>query len=176
LWMDMPELSVLAKQYFDFKVPAIPVGYMGPAEHLEWWRMTEGKGEYFIVDLLNAGNAPSEATSWTMKFVRAFEKEYGKEPDAYGISTSYMAVYALKDAIERAGTLDSDAVANALKKTDMVGVYGRIRFDDNHEVIQSLDPKEGAVGTMVQWQKGKRITVYPEIIKVGDIKLPPWIK
>lgn len=176
LWMDMPELTILAKQYYDVKVPALPIGYMGPAEHLEWWSTTEKKGEYFIVDVLNAGNAPSNATPWTMKFVKAYEKEYGHEPAAYGLSTSYMAVYILKDAIERANSLDSDAVAKALEKTDMIGVYGRVRFDKKHEVIQSLDPNEGATATVLQWQNGKRITVFPERIKVGEIKLPPWFK
>lgn len=176
LWMDMPELTILAKQWYDMKIPALPVGYAGPAEHLGWWSSTDGKGEYFVVDLLNAGNAPSEATPWTMKFVNAFKEEYGHEPDAYGVSTSYMGVYVLKDAIERAGTLDTDAVAKALQETDMIGVYGRIRFNENNEVIQSLDPEEGAVGTVVQWQDGKRITVFPESIKVGDIQLPPWAK
>ena len=176
LWFDMPEFVNLAKQYYEMKIPALPVGYMGPAEHLQWWKATEGKGEYFIVDLLNAGNAPSNATPLTMKFVKAYEKKYGQEPDAYGISTCYMGPYVLKDAIERAGSLDPDAVAKALEKTDMMGVYGRIRFDKNHEIIQSMDPNEGAVGTMIQWQNGKRITVYPESIKIGDIKLPKWMK
>lgn len=174
IWMDMPELTILAKQYYDLKVPALPIGYMGPTEHLQWWDSTQKKGEYFVDDLLNAGNAPSNTTPLTMKFVGAFEKEYGHEPDAYGISTSYSAVYILKDAIERAGTLDADAVVAALKKTDMVSVYGRLRFDKNNEIIQSNDPAEGAVGTVAQWQDGKRITVFPEKIKVGDIKLPPW--
>ena len=69
-----------------------------------------------------------------------------------------MAVYALKDAIERAGSLNPDAVVAALEKIDMMGVYGRIRFNPkNHQVIPSVDPKEGAVGTIFQWQAGKRI-------------------
>lgn len=178
IWIDMPELTILAKQYYDFKVPALPVGYMGPAEHLGWWSTTGEKGEHFIVDLVNAGNAPSKATPWTMKFVRAFEKEYGHEPDAYGIASSYMAVYLLKDAIERAGTLNPDAVAKALKKTDMMGVYGRMRFDQNNEIIftPEFDPQKGAVGTIIQWQKGKRITIFPETIKTGELNLPPWLK
>lgn len=176
LWIDMPELTILADQYYDLKVAALPVGYMGPAEHVSWWPTTKEKGDLFVVDLLNAGNAPSNATPWTMKFVDAFKKEYEREPDAYGISTSYMGVYVLKDAIERAGSLDSEAVARAMEKTDMEGVYGRIRFHQDHDIIQSMDPKEGAVGTIVQWQRGKRIAVFPESIKVGDIKLPEWIK
>lgn len=176
LWIDNPELTILANQHYELKIPALPVGYMGPAEHVSWWPTTKEKGEYFVVDLLNAGNAPSTATPWTMKFVEAFKKEYGRDPDAYGISTSYMGVYVLKDAIERAGSLDPDAVAKAMEKTDMVGVYGRLRFKPDHDIVQSMDPKEGAVGTVVQWQNGKRITVFPESIKVGDIQLPPWFK
>ena len=39
-----------------------------------------------------------------MKFVDAYKKKYGLEPEGYGTSSSYMAVYALKDAIERAGS------------------------------------------------------------------------
>ncbi len=113
-----------------------------------------------------------------MKFVKAFEKEYKHEPDALGHSESYMGAYLLKNAIERAGTLAPDAVAKALRETDMMGVYGRMRFDKNNEIIfdPDFDPKKGAVGTVIQWQNKKRITVFPETIKVGEIKLPPWVK
>ena len=52
-----------------------------------------------------------------------------------------------------------------------------IRFDPkSHQVIPSLDPKEGAVGTIFQWQAGKRVVVFPESIAMGEIKLPPWMK
>jgi branched-chain amino acid transport system substrate-binding protein len=88
-----------------------------------------------------------------------------------------MAPYVLKAAIERAGSVDSDAVIGALEKTDLMGVYGRIRFDPkSHQVIPSLDPKEGAVGTIFQWQAGKRVVVFPQSIAMGEIQLPPWMK
>ena len=88
-----------------------------------------------------------------------------------------MAVYVLRNAIERAGSLDPDKVVAALEKTDLMGVYGRIRFDPkSHQVIPSNDPKEGAVGSILQWQKGKRVVVYPKSIAKGEILLPPWMK
>ena len=112
-----------------------------------------------------------------MKFVDAYKKKYGLEPEGYGTSSSYMAVYTLKDAIERAGSLDPDKVVDALKKTDMMGVYGRIQFDPKtNQIVPSLDPKEGAVGTIFQWQAGKRIVVFPQSIATGKILLPPWMK
>ena len=178
IWMDMPESSILLKQWNDMKVPALPFGtIVAAAEQPGFWQATEGKGEYCMASTVNAGNVPCEATPWTMKFVDAYKKKYGLEPEGYGTSSSYMAVYTLKDAIERAGTLDSDKVAEALRKTDLEGVYGRIRFDPKtNQVIPSLDPKEGAVGTIFQWQAGKRVVVFPESIATGKVLLPPWMK
>ncbi len=168
IWMDMPESSILLKQWNDMKVPALPFGtIVAAAEQPGFWQATEGKGEFCMASVVNAGNVPCEATPWTMKFVDAYKKKYGLEPEGYGTSSSYMAVYTLKDAIERSGTLDSDKVADALKKTDLMGVYGRIRFDPkSNQVIPSLDPKEGAVGTIFQWQAGKRIVVFPTPLRM----------
>jgi branched-chain amino acid transport system substrate-binding protein len=178
IWMDMPESSILLRQWYAMKVPALPFGsIIAAAEQPGFWKATEGKGEYCLANVVNAGNAPSNATPWTMKFVKAYKKRWGLEPEGYGTSSSYMGPYVLKDAIERAGTIDSDAIVTALEKTDMVGVYGRIRFDPkSHQVIPSNDPKEGAVGTIFQWQAGKRVVVFPESIAMGTIKLPPWMK
>ncbi len=177
IWMDMPETSILLKQWHDMKIPALPFGsIIAAAEQPGFWQATEGKGEYCLANVVNAGNAPSEATPWTMKFVDAYKKKYGIEPEGYGTSSSYMAVYTLKDAIERAGTTDSDKIVAALEKTDLMGVYGRIRFNPkNHQVIPGLDPKEAAVGTIFQWQKQQRVVVFPESIATGKILLPPWM-
>jgi branched-chain amino acid transport system substrate-binding protein len=178
IWMDMPETSILLKQWYDMKVPALPFGtIISAAEEPGFWKATEGKGEYTLASVVNAGNSPSKATPWTMKFVEAYMKRWKVEPEGYGTSSSYMAVYVLKDAIERAGSLKSDDIVAALEKTDMMGVYGKIKFNPkNHQIIPSVDPNEGAVGTIFQWQAGKRIVVFPPKIAMGEIKLPPWMK
>jgi branched-chain amino acid transport system substrate-binding protein len=178
IWMDMPETSILLKQWYDMRIPALPFGsIIAAAEQPGFWNATEGKGEYCLANVVNAGNAPSNATPWTMRFYEAYKKRWNIEPEGYGTSTSYMTPYVLKDAIERAGSLRPDAVIEALEKTDMMGVYGRIRFDPkSHQVIPSVDPEEGAVGTIFQWQAGKRVVVFPKKIAMGEIKLPPWMK
>ncbi|MFO7737726.1 MAG: ABC transporter substrate-binding protein [Desulfatiglandaceae bacterium] len=177
IWMDMPESAILLKQWYDMKLPALPFGStLAAAEQPGFWEATEGKGEYTLCNVVNAGNAPSNATPWTMKFYDAYTRKWNVEPEGLGSSSSYMAVYVLRDAIERAGTLDSDKVVAELEKTDVMGVYGRLRFDPkSHQVIPSLDPKEGAVGTILQWQAGKRVVVFPKSIATGTIQLPPWM-
>ncbi len=178
LWMDMPESAILLKQWYDMKIPALPFGStLAAAEQPGFWKATGGKGAYCLANVVNAGNAPSEATPWTMKFYNAYAKRWGVPPEGLGCSSSYMAVYVLKDAIERAGSLDPDKVVAAMEKTDIMGVYGRLRFDPkSHQVIPSFDPKDGAVGSIVQWQDGKRVVVFPKSIAKGQIELPPWMK
>jgi branched-chain amino acid transport system substrate-binding protein len=178
IWMDMPQSSILLKQWYELKIPALPFGStLAAAEQPGFWKATDGKGEYVLCNVVNAGNAPSNATPWTMKFYDAYTKMWGIPPEGLGSSSSYMAVYVLKDAIQRANSLNSDKVVAALEKTDIMGVYGRIRFDPKtHQVIPALDPKEGAVGSIIQWQAGKRIVVFPKSIATGDIELPPWMK
>ncbi len=177
IWMDMPESAILLKQWYDLQIPALPFGStLAAAEQPGFWKATNGKGEYTLCNVVNAGNAPSEATEWTMKFYNAYAKKWGIEPEGLGSSSSYMSVYVLKDAIERAGTIDSDKVITALEKTDMMGVYGRLRFDPkSHQVIFADNPKDGAVGSILQWQDGKRVVVFPKSIATGSILLPPWM-
>jgi branched-chain amino acid transport system substrate-binding protein len=177
LWMDMPESSVLLKQWSDMKLKSLPVGFVNAAEQPGFWKATGGKGEYLIVNLVNGGNAPAKITPWTMKFVDAYKKKWGLEPEGYGTSSSYMAVYQLKEAIEKAGSTDSEKVIKALEEIDIMGVYGRMRFDKkSHQIIPSFDPKEGAVTGIIQWQAGKRVQVFPPKVAEGKVLFPPWMK
>jgi len=178
IWMDMPESAILLKQWYEMKIPALPFGStLAAAEQPGFWKATDGKGEYTLCNVVNAGNAPSDATPWTMKFYNAYAKRWRIAPEGLGTSSSYMAVYVLRDAIERAGSLDPDKVVAELEKTDLMGVYGRLRFDPkSHQVIPAADPKEGAVGSILQWQNGQRVVVFPKSIAKGEILLPPWMK
>jgi len=177
LWMDMPESTVLLKQWSDMQLRSVPMGFVNAAEQPGFWKATGGKGEYLIVNLVNGGNAPGKITPWTMKFVTAYTKKYGLEPEGYGTSSSYMAVYQLKAAIEKANSLDADKVVKGLEDIDIMGVYGRMRFDKkSHQIIPALDPKDGAVTCIFQWQNGKRVQIFPPKVADGKLMLPPWFK
>lgn len=177
LWMDMPESAILLKQWSDMKSKALPMGFVNAAEQPGFWKASGGRTEYLLVNLVNGGNSPSKITPWTMKFSNAYQKKWGLEPEGYGTSSSYMAVYQLKAAIEKANSVDSDAVVKGLEDIDLEGVYGRMRFDKKtHQIIPSLDPKEGAVTSIIQWQAGKRVQVFPPKTAEGKILYPPWTK
>jgi branched-chain amino acid transport system substrate-binding protein len=64
-----------------------------------------------------------------------------------------------------------------LEKTDRAGIFGRIRFDDVHQVPYGLDFKETATGCVIQWtEEGKRVIVYPPALAEAKILLPKGMK
>ncbi|MEW5785964.1 MAG: ABC transporter substrate-binding protein [Bacillota bacterium] len=71
-------------------------------------------------------------------FVAAYEAKYnGKTPDALA-ALAYDAAKLMFDAIERAGSVDSLAIRDALAATDgFVGVSGTITFDEFRNPIKS---------------------------------------
>jgi branched-chain amino acid transport system substrate-binding protein len=103
VWMDHPEIAILVKQWRDLKIPVLPIaGISSAVEQPGGWANTDGAVAYWVASPANAGNAPSNATPLTAKFYQAYAKRWLVEPEGYGTSTSYTAVYALADAITRA--------------------------------------------------------------------------
>ena len=176
-WFDMPEVSILMKQWFDMKVPALPIGYIHALQDEGTWKATDGKVAYAVVLYAKAGAVATKAIPMSEGFVPNHKKKYGVEPRSEWTSTSYTVVYILKDAIERAKSLNPDLIIPALEKTDMMGTYGRVKFDPkNHQIIENGDPKETAVSMWAQWIDGKRTIVFPDKIATQGLEMPPWMK
>jgi branched-chain amino acid transport system substrate-binding protein len=177
-WFDMPEISILTKQWSDMKIAALPVGFGASMADSTFWTATKGKCAYWVNVWPRAGCSPSEAIPLAAKFIKAYKGKYGVEPGVTWVSpVSYQAVYVLADAIERAGSIESGKVVAALEKTDLKSVWGKTKFDPrSHQIIYSSDPQKGALTTWAQWLDGKRVAVFPPKIATADIKLPPWVK
>ncbi len=76
-------------------------------------------------------------TPASAKFVEAFKAEYDREPDAFA-ALGFDAYMLLLDAIERAGSVDGDAIADALYATEKFeGVTGWITLDENGDAVKS---------------------------------------
>lgn len=67
-------------------------------------------------------------------FARAFETVYGYAPP-YQAAQSAAAVYVFADALERAQSLDTDKVRDAIAATDLLTFYGPIKFDETGKNI-----------------------------------------
>ena len=176
IWMDHPEVSILIKQAYDFKVPALLAGKQGGLEDPGFWKASEGKCVAAISTEMKAGSVPHPALSGSQEYFDAYEKAYGKGPKDEWAGISYSGIYVLAEAIERAGTLNSETVVTELERTDRQSIMGRIRFDPkSHQVIEKLDPAEGVIPLWAQWQAGKKVAVFPPKIAT-DVIPSPWAK
>ncbi len=69
------------------------------------------------------------AANYEQEFKAAYP-EYTERKVPYQTAQASAAVYVFKDAFERAGTLDKEAVRDAIAETDLSTFYGEIRFSE----------------------------------------------
>jgi branched-chain amino acid transport system substrate-binding protein len=175
---DMPQSGTLVKQWKAMRVPAIMAGFISPAAGPAAWNTFDKKIGGMINCIFELGNIPSKKYAPAAKFYQAYEKKYGKPIEAgHGPAPAYASVYLLKEAIEKAGSADPDAIVKALEAVDVAAVMGKVKFTKGHQVVYGKDPSKEALGCVFQWtEDGKRVIVFPPAIAEGKIKLPSWMK
>ncbi|MDY7035620.1 MAG: ABC transporter substrate-binding protein [Thermodesulfobacteriota bacterium] len=186
MFLPGPSGTVFAKQWGETQFPAAAVGYITDGFSKEFWQTTDGKCDY-----LSFWNAYGrvEINDQSIPFWDNIFKRTGDYPATH-IGT-YDVIYILKEAIERANTLDSDALVVALEKTNYIGPKGRVAYHPRdhkwpHDYIWGIGYK---TWVCVQWQKGELMTVWPTGQSVlgderwvgkkykgtVDYQLPPWM-
>lgn len=176
---DMPQSGTLVKQWNAMQVPALMAGFISPLAGPGAWKTFDHKIAGAINCNFEMGSAvSSDKMPLSKAFDAAYRQKWGKPIEAgHGPAPSYESVYILAEAIERAGSLDAGAIVAELKKTDRNGIMGRIRFDEGHQVVYGMDPKETAVAAVLQWNAdGSRTIVFPPAIADGQIQLPAGLK
>ncbi len=133
---------------------------------------------------INAGKAAEyvcSATRWTPTAPYPGAQEYyNKFADRYGIPTdyhgaqAYSSMYVIADALKRAKELTPERVRNALAKTDMMTVFGPVRFASYDKKLQ----QNRLPTLLVQWLNGKLATVWPKKITTPNYiyPTPKWAK
>ena len=97
-------------------------------------------------------------------YAKTFETEYGYVPP-YQAAESTAAVLVYIDALERAGSFDTEQVRDALAETKLQTFYGWVDFDDTGKNIAK--PM-----VLRQVQKGKYVPVAPSKFAAGEVIYP----
>jgi branched-chain amino acid transport system substrate-binding protein len=104
------------------------------------------------------------------EFYEKFQKKFGFQPKEHEVE-GYSVIYVIADALKRAkltGNLEGDreAVRQALGKTDMKTVFGRVKFasykgplGDQYTNQNQYSPEHSV---LAQWKDGKLLNVYPK--------------
>jgi branched-chain amino acid transport system substrate-binding protein len=112
--------------------------------------------------------------SWGVKGQEAMAAELKKKYKEPWVDQNVMSTYAdylvIRDALEKAGKADREAVATALRTMDggpsKYYPGGEIKFDEKGRRI-------GAGLAIIQWQNGVPLTIYPENLAQAK---PIWAK
>jgi branched-chain amino acid transport system substrate-binding protein len=119
---------------------------------------------------INAGKAAEyvwSATRWTpsapypgaQEYNDKFATKYGIQTDYHG-AQAYSAMHVIAEALRRAKKLTREEVRNALAKTDMMTVFGPVKF-----VSYDKKTQQNRLPTLlVQWINGKLATAWPQKI------------
>ena len=131
----------------------------------------------------NAGKASDlvfSATLWyqTLPFPGAkdyydkFVKRFGMDTEYHG-AEAYAAAYVIADALKRAKSLQADDVRQALAATDMMTVFGPVKF-----IAYDKMTNQNKLPTyLVQWIDGKLELVWPENTATKSYTYPiEWAK
>ncbi len=102
-------------------------------------------------------------------FYDAYVKKYNEPPATYFAPLSYSAIYIVKDAIERAGSLDKAALIKALEETKYESPLGQTITFGPSNIIQH----QGIRGQKIlQYQKGVQEVIWPFEYKTADLVYP----
>lgn len=131
--LDQASLNLM-KQYVQFGMTMPLVGRPPLGSGVVAQMVASGKfdGSWTVYPYYDKYSSPQNDA-----FTKAFIERHKQGPHyaAYGV---YEGVKVLADAIRRAGKTDSNAVLEALEKTNYSGILGPIRFDANHQTISNL--------------------------------------
>jgi branched-chain amino acid transport system substrate-binding protein len=106
----------------------------------------------------------------TKAFYEKFHKTYGIYPKEHEVE-GYAIIYIIADAMKRANLTgdvvkDREAIREALLKTDMTTVFGKVKFGNwegplgDKYTNQNIYSPEHSV--LAQWRGGKLLNVYPK--------------
>jgi len=125
-----------------------------------WGEATGAAGDYvtMFAGWHNAENFPGVA-----EINAKHQTEFGRPADIL-VGPAYACVQILAAAIEKAGTLDRDAIRDAIADTDMMTVIGPVTFNK--------DGTGNVLNPLVQWQNGKMQLVWPLDQKSADFVYP----
>ena len=101
--------------------------------------------------------APSVPYPGAGDYYDKYFARYRSAPEYHG-AEAYAAMYVIADALERAKSLTPKAVRDALAETDMMTVFGPVKFVSYGKKTQ----QNRLPALLVQWINGKLETVWPK--------------
>jgi branched-chain amino acid transport system substrate-binding protein len=120
-----------------------------------------------------AGDLVYSATLWyqtlpypgAKEYYDKFIQRYKMDTDYHG-AEGYSSAYVIADTLKRAKALNADDVRESLAKTDMMSVFGPVKF----VAYEKMTNQNKLPTYLVQWLGGKLEMVWPK-----DVATKPYV-
>ena len=176
------ESMSLVKEWYDRQSPmVIYSGILGAIAAPESWEWTEGKCQAVSMSAVPVV-AGYPFTSKTLPFREAYFERWGETPNFFAAVNYDILRFILPNAIERAGTIETEAVIKALEQVNVETTQARtFAFSSSHGVMMGENPNNPDAEYMIvmvfQWQNGKLVPVHPQKVREeagASLIFPPW--
>ncbi|HMK37344.1 MAG TPA: ABC transporter substrate-binding protein [Desulfomonilaceae bacterium] len=117
--------------------------------------------------------APRVPYPGAKEYYDKYEQRFGTATEYHG-AEAYASMYVVADALKRAKELTPAAAREALAATDVMTVFGPVKF-----IAYGKKKQQNSLPTyLVQWQKGGLETVWPLNVATAPFvyPVPPWKK
>ncbi len=96
------------------------------------------------------------------EFTQSYEEEFGRQP-SFHAAGAYGSCQLFAEAIELAGTLDSDAIREELLNLETTTIFSDFAVDERGYQTANR-------GLFIQWQDGEKVVVWPDDLAETE----PW--
>jgi branched-chain amino acid transport system substrate-binding protein len=168
--------ALAARQMAELGITPMASSFGSGAATTDWWdelgesaQATFGPAQWEPTQAVDA--AAFDADNWVgpqitpEEFTAQFAEEFGYEPDYRG-GLVFHSGLALMQAIENAGTLDTEAVIEAFKELDIQTFGGGYAIDPETLIQVGHDM------VTIQWQDGEKVIVAPSEFANADAVYP----
>ncbi len=102
------------------------------------------------------------------EFTEAYRERFGMEP-SFHAAGGYGSCKIFMEAIEKAGTLDSDILRDELLELETNTIF-------SHYAVDERGYQTANTGVFIQWQDGEKVVVWPDEFATAEPRYPtpPW--
>lgn len=157
---------VFGKQLTELKIPAITAG--SPAASL-----FPEQGIEYSVTMMTPLSTSANITDKNVAFYKEFLKRSNNE---LCTTSAYDVIMNLAGCIEKAGSVETDAIIKAMESTEYAGVTGLTKIDPKEHKTVYLEGYRSNYGVQ-QLPNGQAAVVWPTdaAVKAQPVQIPQWM-
>jgi branched-chain amino acid transport system substrate-binding protein len=174
--------AAIVNEWHNRQSPMLLCGDLTGAGDWGFWNTTSGNAEYVLTKNIGlTTNYP--ITSQTAPAKDAYLARWGVLMNALAAASFDTVKFFLANAINSAGSVETDKVINALEKIKVDTVLSNdFMFTSCHDIYVDASglmnlAKTSMLYIVIQWQNGVQVPIIPDSLRAAagvNLKYPPW--